>query len=326
MTTSKKMDPVKAAMNALSITKGASLGERLIIFCDPETKDLGKMYSDASIKLGLWTRLVILDAGEEVRKEPDDRTKEIINSSTPDLIVNVFRKKDEETSYRIQFMRLERRRAERILHCPGITMDMFTEGAAALSEQEYRNMFAHGDRIKDALKGTYKVHVTCPRGSDFTMDLGGKDFQVEQGTNIPTGEINVMPPIGDSFEGKLVSTSGGTGKLYTDTPAEIYSKDGLAGEVKCESSHVRERILVELNRDPGARYLGEFAIGINPKARIVDSFIEAEKVVGAIHVAFGGSYRPSKTHLDLLIENSTVTTYKEDGTPFVILDNGKLQV
>lgn len=315
-----------AAMNALTITKGASIGERLIIFCDPETEDLGKMYSEASIKLGLWTRLVILDAGEEVRKEPNDRTKEIINSSNPDLIINVFRKKDEETSYRIQFMRLERRRAERILHCPGITMDMFTEGAAALSEQEYRDMFAHGDSIKDALKGTYKVHVTCPRGSDFTMDLGGKDFQVEQGTNIPTGEINVMPPIGDSFEGKLVSTSGGTGKLYTDTPAEIYSKEGLAGEVKSESSHVKERILVELNRDSGARYLGEFAIGINPKARIVDSFIEAEKVVGTIHVAFGGSYKPSKTHLDLLIENPTVTTYKEDGTPFVILDNGKLQV
>jgi len=321
-----KMDPVESAMNALVITKDATIGETMIIFCDPEKKDLGKMYADAGIRLSLWTRLVILEPGEDARKKLDDRTKEIITSSNPDLVVNVFRGRDEETTYRIQFIRLERRRVQRILHCPGITMDMFTEGAAALTEQGYQDMFSYGNKLKGALKGTFKVHVTCPRGSDFTLDLGGKDFQVEQGTNIPTGEINVMPPIGDSFQGKLVSTSGGTGKLYTDTPAEIYSKDGLAGEVKCTSAHVKERILVELDRDPGARYLGEFAIGINPKARIVDAFIEAEKVIGTIHVAFGGSYMPSKTHLDLLIENPTITTYKDDGTPFLVMENGELQV
>lgn len=321
-----KMNPVEAAINALVITKDATIGETMIIFCDPEKQDLGKMYADSGIKLGLWTRLVILEAGKEIRKKPDDRTKETITSSNPDLIVNIFRSKGGETAYRIQFMKLEKRRADRILHCPGITMDMFTEGAAALTEQGYQDMFAYGDKLKEALKGTHKVHVTCPRGSDFTLDLGGKEFRVEHGTNIPTGEINVMPPIGDSFQGKLVSTSGGIGKLYTDTPAQIYSKDGLAGEVKCTSDQVKKRILIELDRDPGARYLGEFAIGINPKARLVDAFIEAEKVIGTIHVAFGGTYRPSKTHLDLLIENPTVTTYKEDGTPFIVIDNGRLQV
>jgi len=326
MISTDKMNPVEAAINALVVTKDATIGETMIIFCDPEKLDLGKMYSDAGIRIGLWTRLVVLDAGDEIRTKPSDRTKETITSSNPDLIVNIFRSEGGETAYRIQFMRLERRRADRILHCPGITMDMFTEGAAALTEQGYKDMFAYGEKIKDALKGTHKVHVSCPRGSDFTMDLGGKEFRVERGTNIPTGEINVMPPIGDSFQGKLVSTSGGVGKLYTDTPAEIYSKDGLAGEVRCASDHVKERILIELDRDPGARYLGEFAIGINPKARIVDAFIEAEKVVGTIHVAFGGTYRPSKTHLDLLIENPTVTTFKEDGTSFLIMDKGRLQV
>ncbi|MFH0850846.1 MAG: hypothetical protein V1924_07905 [Candidatus Bathyarchaeota archaeon] len=89
---------------------------------------------------------------------------------------------------------------------------------------------------------------------------------------------------------------------------------------------MRDRILVELDRDPGARYLGEFAIGINPRARIVDAFIEAEKVVGTIHVAFGGSYRPSKTHLDLLIENPTVTAYRSDGEGFTVMEWGRILV
>ncbi|MBN2334726.1 aminopeptidase [Candidatus Bathyarchaeota archaeon] len=320
------MDAVEAARNALVVTKGATMGESMIIYCDPEQHLLGEMFADAGISLGLWTRLVMLDAGDEVRKELDDRTKEALTSGKPDIIVNVFRTKGGETSYRIKFMRIERRKTNRIVHCPGISLDMFTEGAAALTEEEYAEMFAFGDTLKDVLKGAHKVHVTCGRGSDFTLDLGGKDFIVEQGTNIPTGEINVMPPIGDSFEGKLVSTSGGTGKLYRDTPAEIYSKDGLAGEVKCKDRHVRDRILEELNRDAGARYLGEFAIGINRKARVVDAFVEAEKVVSTIHVAFGGSYRPSKTHLDLLIENPTVTIHRGDGTSFTLMERGEFKV
>ncbi len=172
----ESMDAVEAARNALVVTKGATAGESVIIFCDPEKRDLGEMYADAGISLGLWTRLVILKAGEDVRTEPDDWTKEIIVSSRPELIVNVFRSKGGETAYRIQFMRLERRKTDRIVHCPGISMDMFTEGAAALTEEGYEEMFAFGNRLKDALKDVHKVHVTCARGSDFTLDLGGKEF------------------------------------------------------------------------------------------------------------------------------------------------------
>jgi len=320
------MDAIEAAMNALVVTKGATVGEHILIFCDPEQEALGKMYADAGVKLGLWTRLVLLEAGEAVRSELDDRIKEILTSSRPDLIVNVFRTKAGETSYRIKFMRLERPRGARILHCPGISYDMFTEGAAALTVDEYEAMFEFGNRLRGALKDVHRIHVNCPMGSDFSMDLGGKEFRVEEGTNIPTGEINVMPPIGDSFEGKLVSTSGGTGKLYRETPAEVYSKDGLAGEVRCKDEYVRKRILEELDRDSGARYLGEFAIGINPKARVVDAFIEAEKVLGTIHVAFGGSYRPSKTHIDLLIEKPTVIAFRGDGSKFTVMEKGEIKI
>lgn len=315
-----------AARNALVVTKGATTGERLLIFCDREQERLGKMFADAGVDLGLWTRLVMLDGGDEIRSEVDDRLKEVIVSSKPDLIVNVFRTKAGETSYRIKFMRLETRKTKRILHCPGITYDMFTEGAAALTVDEYEEMFEFGNRLKDVLKGVHNVHVTCPMGSDFSMDLGGKEWKVEEGTNIPTGEMNVMPPIGNSFEGKLVATSGGVGRLYQDTPVTVYSKDGLAGKVECTDESITERILIELDRDSGARYLGEFAIGINSKARVVDAFIEAEKVLSTIHVAFGGSYRPSKTHLDLLIENPTVTATRADGSEFVVMKNGEIIV
>ena len=200
---------------------------------------------------------------------------------------------------------------------------MITDGAAALTEQEYLNMFTYGEKLKDALKGTEKVHITCPHGSDFTFTTGGKDFVVEKGGNIPCGEVMLMPPIGDSFQGKLVCISGGASVIYRDTPVTITSENGIAGKIECKNPEITEKIRIELDRDEGARYLGEFAFGINPRARLVDSFLEAEKVIGTIHMAFGGSYKPSKTHIDLLIENPTVTITKTR-EEIVVMKDGKI--
>jgi leucyl aminopeptidase (aminopeptidase T) len=55
---------------------------------------------------------------------------------------------------------------------------------------------------------------------------------------------------------------------------------------------------------------------------MVDQFLEAEKVISTIHVAFGGGDYPSKTHLDLLIENPNVDVFKK-GECVNIMRNGK---
>jgi aminopeptidase len=319
------MNAVEAAKTALANTRDATIGETTLIFCDKEKKDIGELFSRAMIDLGLWTRLVVMETTNEPRRKLDDRMKELITGNKPDLYVNLFRNMDEETAYRIQFNKLERQKTSRICHCPGVTMEMFTEGAATLTEEEYKSMFSFGENLKESLKGTKKVHITSPKGADFTFKVD-REFTVEYGGNLPCGEVMLMPPIGDSFEGKLVCTSGGAGRLYRETPVEITSNKGLAGKVTCSDKQIKKRIEEELNRDPGSRYLGEFAFGINSKARLVDEFLEAEKVVGTIHMAFGGSYFPTKTHMDLLIENPTITISKTDEKPFIVMEEGKFKV
>jgi leucyl aminopeptidase (aminopeptidase T) len=77
--------------------------------------------------------------------------------------------------------------------------------------------------------------------------------------------------------------------------------------------------------------VGEFAFGINPKARFVDEFLEAEKILGTVHVAFGenmdmpGGKNPSKNHMDMLISKPTVTVTKKDGKTIKILEKGCFQ-
>jgi aminopeptidase len=78
--------------------------------------------------------------------------------------------------------------------------------------------------------------------------------------------------------------------------------------------------------------LGEFAFGINAKASFVEEFLEAEKLLGTVHVAFGantdmpGGKNPSKNHMDLLISDPTVKVTKENGKTFTILKNGQFQI
>jgi leucyl aminopeptidase (aminopeptidase T) len=59
-----------------------------------------------------------------------------------------------------------------------------------------------------------------------------------------------------------------------------------------------------------ARNIGEFGIGLNPKARIVGNVLEDEKVLGTVHFALGSNYDQDALaliHSDGIIKNPTVT-------------------
>ncbi|MGW8289143.1 MAG: aminopeptidase, partial [Candidatus Bathyarchaeia archaeon] len=68
-----------------------------------------------------------------------------------------------------------------------------------------------------------------------------------------------------------------------------------------------QRIKETFATDDWSDVVGEFAFGINPKATFVQEFLEAEKILGTVHVAFGantdmlGGKNLSKNHMDLLI-------------------------
>jgi aminopeptidase len=324
MSKSKTLKAEEGARAALVNIKDATIGERVIVFCDEEQREVGEVFARAALGLGLWTRLVILRTTEDVRKDLDNQFREMLTVQRPDLCVNIFRQRDEETSFRGRLVRFETSKGARVGHCPGITMDMLTYGALSLTDEDYQSMFSFGEKLKEALKGTEKVRVVSSLGADFSFSTKGASFSVEK-MNLPCGEV-MCSPVGDSFEGRLICIAGGANRVYRDTPVEIASENGLAGEIRCKDREILKRVKQELDRDEGARYLGEFAFGINPRARLVDEFVEAEKVLGTIHVAFGGSYRPSKTHIDLLVESPTVTVTKADGTTITVMEDGKFKI
>ena len=82
-----------------------------------------------------------------------------------------------------------------------------------------------------------------------------------------------------------------------------------------------------LDLDPGARFLGELGIGLNPGIqRFTRSILYDEKIGGTIHLALGQSYpetggvNKSALHWDLIVDTRRNGRITADGT--VVMENG----
>lgn len=159
---------------------------------------------------------------------------------------------------------------------------------------------------------------------NLRFSIKGRNSILEAGKqNMPGGEI-YMAPIKNSLEGWV----------RFEYPV---IRDGLEisgiflkfkkGKVVNFSAEKNEKFLRSLlNTDKGARYVGEFGIGINPKAKkITNSWID-EKIPGTIHLALGKSYEENNGDNDSAIHWDLVKDMKNaqiilDGK--IIQKNGK---
>ncbi|MFW9954905.1 MAG: aminopeptidase [Candidatus Thorarchaeota archaeon] len=335
------MEPKKAAANAIESVLEGRPGESILVVSDDVRVDVGRAFADGALELGLWTRMLVLETSETVhRKTPPSHLVEIINSrNPPDIYINTLRGSAQETPFRISIIHLETRKGRsRLGHCPGITMDMLTEGALSLTKEQNSEMQENARILLSALQDTVSVQVTSPSGSDFSFSVKGRtwfsdtflDWKNMKWMNLPTGEV-IVGPIETSMNGVLVCdlAVGGVGPL--DSPMTLDVKDGRVFKVDSKDSRALQIVRDTQATDEMARHIGEFAFGLNPKARIVEEFLESEKVGNAIHVAFGNNMdypgivaNNSRNHQDFLIGSPTVKIAYEDGRERVIMEDGKL--
>ncbi|MDH5770706.1 MAG: aminopeptidase [Candidatus Bathyarchaeota archaeon] len=329
---------VKHAGNALKEVMDAYPGEKLLVVSDDVKRKIGEPFALAGLELGLYTRIVTLETEPSVFREniPKFLTEIIVNSK-PDLVVNCLRDNVEETPFRIKLIHLETRNKDRRLgHGPGITLDMLTEGALALSTQEYREIKLLANRIIASTEGAEKILMTASGGTNVEMSISERSFFTDMEItnqkwgNLPTGEVTVGP-IENSLKGKLVCdvAIGGIGPI--EEPITIDCKNGKATNIRGENRQFLDQVEKTLNTDAMASIVGEMAIGINRKARIVKYFLETEKVFGTAHIAFGrntdfptGGRNNSSNHMDFLVNKPTIKVLFPDGRSQEIVVNGEI--
>jgi aminopeptidase len=192
----------------------------------------------------------------------------------------------------------------------------------------WRGVQAEQARLVDWLKGRERVTVRGPN-VDLTLSIKDRTFLNADGQrNMPDGEI-FTGPVEDSVSGWVKFTY----------PAVAYGREVEGVEITFEQGKVlkatarknEDFLLKTLAMDPGAGYLGEFAIGTNfGIQRFTRSILFDEKIGGTIHMAFGagypetGSQNKSALHWDMICDMRADSEIRVDGD--LLYQNGQFQV
>ena len=169
---------------------------------------------------------------------------------------------------------------------------------------DYKKMSKAMDPLVDLMNRTDKVHIVGP-GTDLTFSIKGiPTIKCDGIKNIPDGEVYTAP-VRESMNGTISYNTFSEEQGFTYENIKFEIKDG---KIVNATSNNTERINALLDTDEGARYFGEFAIGVNPYVLhpMKDTLFD-EKICGSFHLTPGASYEDafngnkSAIHWDLVM-------------------------
>ncbi len=169
----------------------------------------------------------------------------------------------------------------------------------------YARMSKAMDPLKKLMEKTDTVRIKA-KGTDLTFSIKGMNaIKCDGHRNVPDGEI-FTAPVKNSINGVITYN---TPSLYEGTVYEDIRFEFKNGKIiKATCANNTEKLNKILDTDKGARYVGEFAIGLNPmiKHPMKDTLFD-EKIDGSIHLTPGRCYdsapngNNSAIHWDLVL-------------------------
>ncbi|RFU69744.1 aminopeptidase [Bacillus sp. V59.32b] len=152
---------------------------------------------------------------------------------------------------------------------------------------DYGNMSDAMDSLVDLMDNTDKVRLAGP-GTDLTFSIKGiKAIKCAGELNIPDGEVYTAP-VKDSVNGVITYNTPSPYQGFTFENVKLTFKDGKIIEATANDT---ERINKVFDTDEGARFIGEFAIGVNPYIlHPMQDILFDEKIDGSFHFTPGQCY------------------------------------
>lgn len=185
-----------------------------------------------------------------------------------------------------------------------MSTDAFEDFYYNVCNLDYSVMSKAMDNLVDLMNKTDKVRIT---GKDTDLSFSIKDIPAVKCAgelNIPDGEVYTSP-VKNSVNGTL---SYNTPSLYNGFTYENIQFEFKEGKIVKATANNTELINKLLDTDDGARFIGEFAIGVNPYILepMKDTLFD-EKIMGSIHFTPGNAYddadngNRSDIHWDLVM-------------------------
>ena len=168
---------------------------------------------------------------------------------------------------------------------------------------DYSRMDRAMDPLKALMERTDRVRITGP-DTDLRFSIKGLPaIKCAGEANIPDGEI-YSAPVRDSVNGVIHYNTPSIQDGFTFEDVRLTFENGRIVRAEANDSARINRIF---DMDEGARYVGEFAIGVNPYiTKPMKNTLFDEKIMGSFHFTPGASYEDcyngneSALHWDLV--------------------------
>jgi aminopeptidase len=172
-------------------------------------------------------------------------------------------------------------------------------------------------KIIDRIQGHDQVVLRGPN-VDLTLSIKNRIFLNACGqSNMPDGEV-FTGPVEDSVNGFVRFTYPA---IYSGVLVEGVELTFLDGRVVDAHAETNQPFLMEmLDSDPGARFVGEFAIGTNYEIdRFSHNILFDEKLGGSFHMALGAGYPETGNHNKSIIHWDMICGMQKDAE--ILVDN-----
>lgn len=186
-----------------------------------------------------------------------------------------------------------------------MSFDEFEDFYYNVCTLDYKKMSDAMTALVELMNKTDKVRIVA---KDTDLSFSIKDIPAIKccgEMNIPDGEVYTAP-VKNSVNGVISYNTPSRYQGSEFSNVKLKFKDGKIIEA---TSNDNEKINKILDTDEGARYVGEFAIGVNPYVtKPMKDILFDEKIMGSIHFTPGSCYEDapngnsdSAVHWDLVL-------------------------
>jgi aminopeptidase len=185
----------------------------------------------------------------------------------------------------------------------GMSTEAFEDFYFDVCTLDYRKLLPGMKALKRLMEKTGRVQIKGP-GSDLSFSINGIPAVICGGDrNIPDGEV-FTSPVKDSVEGHVTFNAP---SIYQGTAFDGVRLEFKRGKIVDAKSNETEKLNKILDSDPGARYIGEFSLGFNPRVfHPMRDILFDEKIAGSFHFTPGQAYEEadngnrSQVHWDMV--------------------------
>ena len=204
----------------------------------------------------------------------------------------------------------------------GMSTEAFEDFYFRVCLLDYKSLIPAMNALKKLMDKTDQVHI-LNKGTDLRFSIKDIPAVASGGNyNIPDGEV-FTAPVKDSVEGFITHNAP---TVYQGIPFDNIRLEFEKGKiVKADAGAQTKELNRILNADPGARYVGEFALGFHPEImEPMRDILFDEKIAGSFHFTPGQAYEEADNGNRSQVHWDMVTIQRKDYGGGEIYFDGKL--